>query len=387
MVVPSSCPRLIFSHLFSQLIQAIPQGLIAPISTTVATITLRNELGTSLPLNLDKFTRTDIFSALTRDPHSEAADTSSSSETAWIGVFYRGRFSAKLHLTSTTQGTDPSAVTGGPRTTTTTITFLICGNDMSPLSDTGTKKPSFRASQKFISPKGASPVRVLPLTCAVDIPIEPVNFSLIATFDSNYPLSRKYTRRAMLGYSAWGTFKADLDAELGSWKAWTGPKEQGRKDHSAAATMTMTTDTGVADAPPTMTMTTGMTTTVDVPPVRRLLSPARRVPLLKSRFEIQTSSDQTSLATKGPLTEAVHNSRLNIVTGTAPEGAQLAKKTPPASAMRTKIPIAVRRLHRDVVPVSQGIGNGNGNGSALGALEEVCIQIQIQALIVRRPRR
>jgi len=123
-----------------------------------ATITLRNELGTSLPLILDRFTRTDIFSAITRDPHSVAGETSSSSsssETAWIAAFYRGRFSAKLHLTSTGTRTDPSAVTPG----TTTITFLICAHDsMSPLSDsTCTKKPSFRASQKFISPQGTSP--------------------------------------------------------------------------------------------------------------------------------------------------------------------------------------------------------------------------------------
>ena len=54
-------------------------------------------------------------------------------------------------------------------------------------------------------------MRVLVLTCyGVDIPTAAVDFSLIATFDNNYRLSRKYTRRVMLGYQAWELFKADL---------------------------------------------------------------------------------------------------------------------------------------------------------------------------------
>jgi len=88
----------IYSHLFTQLIQSIPQSLIGrpPFSTgsfrstATATITLRNELGTSLPVNLDKSTRTDIFSAITRDTQTLESDgstdtASSSSEPAWIG--------------------------------------------------------------------------------------------------------------------------------------------------------------------------------------------------------------------------------------------------------------------------------------------------------------
>ena len=166
-------------------------------------------------------------------------------------------------------------------------------------------------------------------------------------------------------YSAWGPFKRDLDAYLWTWKAWTGPHQgqaQGKlKDHSAAATGMGGTGATSVDS---------KMTTVDVPLVRRgLLSPARRVPLLKSKFEIQTSR-------KGPLTEAVRpNSGLNSTTTTtistiAPE--QFAKKTAlSAGAMRTKIPIAVGRINRvrlAVVPLQQGTGS-----SMRTLTEEVCI--------------
>jgi hypothetical protein len=89
-------------------------------------------------------------------------------------------------------------------------------------------------------------MRVLLLTCyGVDIPTASVDFSLIATFDNNYPLSRKYTRRVMLGYQGWELFKADLDLDLEVWKAWMGPNLAAGKA-LAATTTTATGVTGVS---------------------------------------------------------------------------------------------------------------------------------------------
>lgn len=108
----------------------------------------------------------------------------------------------------------------------------------------------------------------------------------------------------MLGYQAWEPFKADLDLDLGGWKAWKWPNLAAGKA-LAATTATTTTATGLTE----LTGGTGGSdemTTVDNPPARRgLLSPALRVPLLKSKFESQTSSIHIPTSASGPLTDCV----------------------------------------------------------------------------------
>lgn len=76
---------LLYSHLFAHLVKFMPLALFTP---GTATITLRNELGSSVPITLDKSTRGDIFKFIRRDQHEKRDDghakTQESSEMAWI---------------------------------------------------------------------------------------------------------------------------------------------------------------------------------------------------------------------------------------------------------------------------------------------------------------
>ena len=105
------------------------------------TITLRNEVGTSASLVLDKTNRADIFSFIQKTTGSQISlglGTISSQPVSRIEnrAFYRGKFSAKVQF-------------AGERS----LTFFICGHDLISLK---TEKAGFKGLQPFIDVDGTS---------------------------------------------------------------------------------------------------------------------------------------------------------------------------------------------------------------------------------------
>jgi len=115
----------------------------------MVTITLRNELGSSIPVVINRNNRNDIFSAIIRDNGLRRQGGDDLSDIAWIGYqyppklcingrgFYRGKFSARVEFAGSQDIKS--------------ITFFICGYDVVCLAS---EKAGFKAWQTFIDIAG-----------------------------------------------------------------------------------------------------------------------------------------------------------------------------------------------------------------------------------------